>query len=127
MDWFRHSVDSFRAAWSGLPASYRVLAGVLFILLALVVVWGMGASGRDGLVKIVDGEVTISERAQIVAKLKELGIKSKVDGASVYVPADQADEATLQLHGSGVLGDDAIFKWMKETTFLVSHEQFERQ
>jgi len=127
MDWFRHSVDTFRAAWSGLPASYRVLAGVLFILLALVVVWGMGTSGRDGLVKIVDGEVTISERAQIVAKLKELGIRSKVDGASVYVPADQADEAMLQLHGSGVLGDDAIFKFLKETGIFTSDKQFERQ
>src|SRR5258706_14175174 len=127
MDWFRHSVDTFRNAWSGLPASYRVMAGVLFILLALVVVWGMGISGRDGMVKIVDGEVTISERAQIVSKLKELGIRSKVDGDSVYVPSAQADEAMLQLHSSGVLGDDAVFKFLKDQGIFTSDKQFERQ
>ncbi|HEY3225579.1 MAG TPA: hypothetical protein VGK61_01125 [Planctomycetota bacterium] len=127
MDWFRHSVDTFRAAWSGLPASYRVLAGILFILLALVVVWGMGASGRDGLVKIVDGASTVSERAEIISKLRELGIRPKVDGDSIYVPGAQADEAMLQLHGSGVLGDDAVFRFLKETSLFGTREQFDRQ
>jgi len=127
MDWFRHSVDSFRAAWSGLPASYRVLTGLLVVLLALVAAWGIGSGGRDGMVRIVDGRTIISERAEIQSKLKDLGIRTKVEGDSILVPADQADGAMLQLHGSGALDDDAMFRYLQESHPFATRDQSDRR
>ena len=127
MDWFRHSVDSFRAAWAGLPASYRVLTGLLVVLLALVAAWGIGSGGRDGMVRIVDGRTIISERAEIQSKLKDLGIRLKVEGDSIFVPADQADSAMLQLHGSGVLDDDAMFRYLQDSNPFATRDQSDRR
>jgi flagellar biosynthesis/type III secretory pathway M-ring protein FliF/YscJ len=127
MDRFRQAVDSFRAVWAGLPASYRVLSGLLTILLALVAVWGIGSAGRENMVRIADGQTIVSQRAEITSKLRELGIRTKVEGDSVYVPADQADGAMLQLHGSGVLGDDAVFRYLQESSLFTTRDQSDRR
>jgi flagellar biosynthesis/type III secretory pathway M-ring protein FliF/YscJ len=125
MDWFRRSVGSFHSAWSGFPVSYRVLTGFLLVLLALVSVWGVTAAGRDGWVRIVEG--SLDERAQIVTKLKELNIKTKLDGDAVSVPSAQADEAMLQLHGSKILGDEAFFKFLRETDLFGTADKSSKQ
>jgi flagellar biosynthesis/type III secretory pathway M-ring protein FliF/YscJ len=127
MDWFRRSVGSFQNAWSGFPVSYRVLTGFLLVLLALVAVWGVNAAGKDGWVRIADAGQPLDKRGKIVERLRELNIKTKVDGEGVFVLAHQADEAMLQLHTSGALGDDAIFKFLRETRIFETRENSDRQ
>ena len=127
MDWFRRSVDSFQTAWSGFPVSYRVLSGFLLVLLALVGVWGVTMGTRDGWVLIVDGRESFSDRALIQSKLREVSIPTKVDGDRISVPSAKADEAMLHLHSSNVLGDEAFFKFLKETSLFSTKEQTDRQ
>ena len=127
MDWFRRSVDSFQSAWAGFPVSYRVLTGFLLVLLALVGVWGVNAAGKEGWVRIADADEPLDKRGKIVERLRELKIKTKVDGEGVFVLAHQADEAMLQLHTSGALGDEAIFKFLKETNLFESRDKSDRQ
>jgi flagellar M-ring protein FliF len=127
MDWVRRSVDSFQSAWAGFPVSYRVLTGFLLVLLALVGVWGVNAAGRENWVRISDPGLSLDKRGQIVTKLQELKIKYKVDGDSVLVVSHQADEAMLQLHTSGALGDEAFFQFLKDTEFWGTREKSDRQ
>src|SRR5262245_18594433 len=127
MDWVRRSVDSFQSAWSGFPVSYRVLTGFLLVLLALVGAWGVNAAGREGWVKIADAGQTLDQRGEIVKKLHALNIRTKVDGEAVLVLSHQVDEAMLQLHASGALGDEAFFKFTKETDFFATREKSDRQ
>ncbi len=127
MDWLRRSVGSFQNAWSGFPVSYRVLTGFLLVLLALVAVWGVNAAGKDGWVRIADAGQPLDQRGKIVDRLRELNLKYKVDGEGVFVLAHQADEAMLQLHTSGALGDEAFFKFLRETDFFGTREKSDRQ
>ena len=127
MDWVRRSVGTFQVAWSGFPVSYRVLTGFLLVLLALVAVWGVSAASRDGWVRIVDGDSTIEKRGEIATKLKELGIDFRVSGDSIFVPSARADEAMLQLHSSGTLGEQAFFKFLKDTDLWITREKSDRQ
>ena len=127
MDWVRRSVDSFQSAWAGFPVSYRVLTGFLLVLLALVGAWGVNAAGKEGWVKIADAGESLDKRGQIVAKLRELKIKTKVEGDTIFVLSTQADEAMLQLHTSGALGDAAFFKFLQETKIFETRAQSDRQ
>ena len=127
MDWARSSVGSFLSAWSRLPVSTRVVTGFLLILLTLVAVWGATSGGREGWVKIVGADQTFERRAEIVTKLRELGIETRVGGDSISVPVANADEAMLQLHSSGTLGDEAFFNFLKETDLFGTRDKRDRQ
>ncbi len=127
MEWFRRSVGSFQAAWSGFPVSYRVLTGFLLVLLAFVAAWGVNAAGRDGWVRIVDRDRPVEDRAQIAQKLRERSIPFRVEGEAISVPASRADEAMLQLHSSGILGDEPFFKFLKETDVFATRAKTDRQ
>lgn len=127
MDWFRRSAGSFQAAWAGFPVSYRVLTGFLALLLALVAVWGVTSAGPDPWVRIVDKNQTIDQRGQVAEKLRDLGIKFKVGSDYISVAPEKADEAMLQLHSSGALGDDVFFKFLKETDLFSTRDKSDRQ
>ena len=126
MDWFRRSVDSFRTSWSGFPVSYRVLTGFLVILLAFVAAWGVSLSHGDGRwVRIVDQKLTPDQRGDVAKKLRDLAIEFKVEGDSISVAPERADEALLQIQSA--LGDEAFFKFLKETDFFGTREKHDRQ
>src|SRR5688572_8592531 len=114
MDWLRRSAGSFQAAWAGFPVSTRVLTGFLLVLLALVATWGVTLSGRGAWVRIVDAGTPPDERAHIAGKLKETGIEHRVEADAISVPSDRAGEAMLQLHGSGVVADQAFFAFLNQ-------------
>ncbi|HEU4334145.1 MAG TPA: hypothetical protein VFT32_06575 [Candidatus Eisenbacteria bacterium] len=127
MDWFRRSVAAISSAGSGIPVLHRVLAGVFLVLLCLVAFWGVNSAGREGWVAIVDREQTIDQRAQVVSQLRAMGVQTKVEGDSVLVPAGKIDEAMLQLHSSGALGDEIFFKYLKETDLFGSRDKHDKQ
>ena len=127
MDWSRGSVGAFQSAWARLPVSTRVLTGFLLTLLTLVAVWGATSGGREGWVQIVGADQTVERRAEMVTKLRELGIDVRVGSDSISVPAGKADEAMLQLHSSGALGDEAFFNFLKETDLFGTRDKRDRQ
>ncbi len=120
MDKFRQGVESLRATWAALPAATRAVVALLAIALCAVVAWGFRAAPVGPMTRVADAATDPGTRARIVAKLAELKVPHRVEDGAVLVPAARADEAVLQLHGAGALGDGQVFEFIKESNPFAS-------
>lgn len=99
--------NSFNEMWGGLEKGHRMrimIAGALSILLIASVVFFTSRTQYEPLYY----DLSQTSAGQVNEKLKELGIKTKVEGTTVYVPEGKASELRIQLAADGVINDEGV-------------------
>lgn len=98
--------SGFNEFWGGLEKGQRIRITIAAVLsIALVIGFVLYASRPQ--LEILYTDLTQANAGQIYSKLKEMGIKSKIDGTTIYVPAERVDELRAQLAVEGVVGDES--------------------
>lgn len=97
----------FNEMWAGLEKGHRIriiIGGVLSIVLIASVVYFTSRTKFEPLYY----DLSQASAGEVNATLKELGIKTKVEGTTVYVPEGKASELRVQLAADGVINDEGV-------------------
>ncbi|MBI2933695.1 MAG: hypothetical protein HYY16_18785 [Planctomycetes bacterium] len=114
----RRAMEQFRAMWAGLSAGQRAVVGLLALALAAAVAWGVSAAGAVGEQMLVGPNTPPDVQEQVRARLADIGFPYRIRDGGIYVPADQAGEAWLQIQSvlNGVsLPEPSIFDTQSQT------------
>ena len=99
--------NGFNEMWGGLEKGHRIrimIAGALSIILIASVVYFTSRTKFEPLYY----DLSQTSAGQVNATLKELGVKTKVEGNTVYVPEGKASELRIQLAADGVINDEGV-------------------
>jgi flagellar M-ring protein FliF len=99
--------SSFNEMWGGLEKGHKIrimIAGTLSIILIASVVFFSSRTKFEPLYY----DLSQTSAGQVNEKLKELGVKTKVEGTTVYVPEGKASELRVQLAADGVINDEGV-------------------
>lgn len=118
MEGLKRSVEYLRKMWTGLSPGRRILLGTVLAALVPVLVWMAAVSTADGMVKVAGAELREDERAQIVRKLQEKNLRFDVRQGAIYLPAGEAERVMFELNAEGVFSDEAIWKYVLESSIL---------
>ncbi|MDF2891100.1 MAG: flagellar M-ring protein FliF [Clostridia bacterium] len=106
-DLFNKMKSGFNEMWGGLEKGHRIrimIAGALSILLIASVVYFTSRTEFEPLYY----DLSQTSAGQVNEKLKELGVKTKVEGTTVYVPEGKASELRIQLAADGIINDEGV-------------------
>ncbi|MDF2840250.1 MAG: flagellar M-ring protein FliF [Clostridia bacterium] len=104
---FNKMKSSFNEMWGGLEKGHRIriiIAGLLSVILIASVVFFTSRTKFEPLYY----DLSQASAGQVNATLKELGVKTKVEGTTVYVPEGKASELRVQLAADGVIDDEGV-------------------
>lgn len=113
--------NGFNEMWGGLDKGHRVrimVAGVLTIALIASLVFFTTRTKYEPL--YYDLSQTVA--GQVNEQLKAMGVKTKVDGTTVYVPEGKASELRLQLAAEGVIDDEGSIPEQTTSSFYETSE-----
>lgn len=99
--------NGFNEMWGGLEKGHRIriiIGGLLSIILIASVVYFTSRTQYEPLYY----DLSQASAGQVNATLKELGVKTKVEGTTVYVPEGKASELRIQLAADGVINDEGV-------------------
>ena len=99
--------SGFNEMWTGLEKGHRIriiVVGLLCIVLIASVVYFTSRTKFEPLYY----DLSQASAGQVNNALKELGIKTKVEGTTVYVPEGKASELRIQLAADGVINDEGV-------------------
>jgi flagellar M-ring protein FliF len=99
--------SGFNEMWGGLDKGHRIrimIAGSLSIILIASVVFFTSRTKFEPLYY----DLSQASAGQVNETLKELGVKTKVEGTTVYVPEGKASELRVQLAADGVINDEGV-------------------
>lgn len=99
--------SGFNEMWGGLEKGHKIriiAAGALSIILIASVVFFTSRTKFEPLYY----DLSQTSAGQVNEKLKELGVKTKVEGTTVYVPEGKASELRIQLAADGVINDEGV-------------------
>jgi len=106
-DIFNRFKTSFGEMWGGLEKGHRLrimIAGALSIILIASVVFFTSRTEYEPLYY----DLSQTSAGQVNEKLKELGVKTKVEGTTVFVPEGKASELRIQLAADGIVNDEGV-------------------
>ena len=109
--------SSFNEMWGGLEKDHRIriiVAGALSILLIASVVYFTSRTTFEPLYY----DLSQTSAGQVNEKLKELGVKTKVEGTTVFVPEGKASELRIQLAADGVISDEGVIPESSSTSMF---------
>jgi flagellar M-ring protein FliF len=109
--------NGFNEMWDGLEKGHRIriiVAGGLSIILIASVVYFTSRTKFEPLYY----DLSQTSAGQVNATLKELGVKTKVEGTTVYVPEGKASELRIQLAADGVINDEGVIPEPKTTSMF---------
>ncbi len=113
--------NGFNEMWSGLDKGHKVrilVAGALSIILIASVVFFTSRTKFEPLYY----DLSQTTAGTVNAKLKEMGVKTKVDGTTVYVPEGKASELRIQLAADGVVNDEGSIPEKSTSSFYETSE-----
>lgn len=99
--------NGFNEMWGGLEKGHRIriiIAGALSIILIASVVYFTSRTKFEPLYY----DLSQTSAGQVNETLKELGVKTKVEGTTVYVPEGKASELRIQLAADGIINDEGV-------------------
>lgn len=99
--------SSFNEMWGSLEKGHRIriiIAGALSILLIASVVFFTSRTKYEPLYY----DLSQASAGQVNESLKELGVKTKIEGTTVYVPEGKASELRVKLAADGVINDEGV-------------------
>ncbi|OGO78883.1 MAG: flagellar M-ring protein FliF [Clostridiales bacterium GWB2_37_7] len=109
--------NGFDEVWGGLEKGHRtriMIAGALSILLVASVVFFASRTQYEPLYY----DLSQTSAGQVNEKLKELGVKTKIEGTTVYVPEGKASELRVQLAADGVINDEGVIPETGNASFF---------
>jgi flagellar M-ring protein FliF len=114
LDKFKSGIDEM---WGGLEKGHKVrimIAGALSIILVASVVYFTSRTVYEPLYY----DLSQASAGEVNATLKELGVKTKVEGTTVYVPEGKASELRVQLAADGVINDEGVIPEPKTSSMF---------
>ncbi|MGH7214590.1 MAG: flagellar M-ring protein FliF C-terminal domain-containing protein [Tepidisphaeraceae bacterium] len=106
MDFLKQQFDRIQDQLKGLSASQRMLTDCLVAIMVLTVMWWGRWAGEAELEPILNQTFTEAEVSQITAQLAGKGIKYRVAGDKILVPADRKFEVLADLGYARLLPQD---------------------
>lgn len=121
-EFFNKLKSGFGEFWNGLEKGQRtriIIAGALSILILVSFVIYASNPQYD----ILYSDLSKTDAGEINAKLKEMGIKAKMEGTTIKVPKDHVDEIRAQLAVEGLPKEDtASYPEMTQPSFYETSE-----
>ncbi|MGE5632256.1 MAG: flagellar basal-body MS-ring/collar protein FliF [Caulobacteraceae bacterium] len=115
---FKNGINEF---WGGLEKGQRIRI-VIAAVLSIALVTGFVIYASRPQLEILYSNLGQTDAGQVYAKLKDMGVKSKISGTTIYVPADKVDELRAQLAVDGILGDDSSYPDTTQPSFYETSE-----
>lgn len=109
--------SGFDEMWTGLEKGHRIriiIGGALSIILIASVVYFTSRTEFEPLYY----DLSQTSAGEVNATLKELGVKTKVEGTTVYVPEGKASELRIQLAADGVINDEGVIPEPKTSSMF---------
>ncbi len=119
MDAFKRALENIRRMWGNLGSTQRVVLAASAALMVTLLVWSSTGSAADGMVRVVGREVDEATRAKVLQRFAQ-GQRYEIRDKEIYVPKADADRVMLELAGDGVLGDDAVWKFLEQDNIFAS-------
>lgn len=113
--------DGFNEMWGGLEKGHRIriiIAGTLSILLIASVVIISSRTKYEPLYF----DLNQTSAGVVNNSLKEMGIKTKIEGTTIYVPEGKASELRLQLAADGIINDEGSIPEPTTSSFYETTE-----
>jgi len=113
--------NGFNEMWGGLEKGHRIriiIAGVLsIVLIASVVI----ISSRVKYEPLYN-DLNKTSAGTVNEALKEMGVQTKVEGTTIYVPEGKASELRIQLAAEGVIDDEGSIPEPTTSSFYETTE-----
>jgi flagellar M-ring protein FliF len=119
MDVLKRALENIRRMWGALAPTQRVLLAAAAALMAALLAWSSTGSASEAMVRVVGREVDESTRARVLQRLQQ-GQRHEIRDREIYVPRKDADRIILELAGEGVLGDDAVWKFLEQDNIFAT-------
>jgi flagellar biosynthesis/type III secretory pathway M-ring protein FliF/YscJ len=126
MDAFNRALDNIRRLWGQLGAAQKIVLAASAVLLAALLTWGSAGGTGDSMVRVVGREVDEATRSKVLQRLAQ-GQKHELRDREIYVPRADADRIMLELAGEGVIGDDAVWKFLEQDNIFSSKWTLEKR
>lgn len=113
--------DGFNEMWGGLEKGHRIriiIAGALSIILIASVVMISSRTKYEPLYY----DLNQATAGTVNNSLKEMGIKTKIEGTTIYVPEGKASELRLQLAADGIINDEGSIPEPTTSSFYETSE-----
>lgn len=113
--------DDFNEMWGGLEKGHKIriiIAGILSIVLITSVVIISSRTKYEPLYY----DLNQASAGTVNNTLKEMGIKTKVEGTTIYVPEGKASELRIQLAADGVINDEGSIPEPTTSSFYETTE-----
>lgn len=107
--------------WKGLDKGQKtriLIAAALSIVLVAAFVIYVNNPKMD----VLYTNLSKTDAGQIVGRLKELGVKYKLDGTTIYVPQDKVDTLQVQLATEGLQSDESTIPETTSPSFYETSE-----
>lgn len=113
--------NGFNEFWGGLEKGQKTRI-IIAAALSVILVVGFVIYASRPQMSILYSDLSQADAGEINAKLDELGVNSKMEGTTIYVPQDQVDELRAQLAVEGILGGDSDYQEEPAASFYETTE-----
>lgn len=113
--------NGFNEMWGGLKKGVRIrimIAGLLCVVLISTVVFMSTRTKYEPLYY----DLSQTSAGQVNKTLKDMGVKTKVEGTTIYVPEGKASELRIQLAADGVINDEGSIPEPTTSSFYETSE-----
>lgn len=118
---FNNLINQLNEFWSGLDKGQRIRLIIAAVLSITLVVSFVIYAGRPQM-EVLYSNLSQTDAGNVHAKLKEMGINTKISGTTVYVPKDKVDELRAQLAMERVISDDFDVPQDTQASFFETSE-----
>ncbi|HWQ29464.1 MAG TPA: flagellar basal-body MS-ring/collar protein FliF, partial [Negativicutes bacterium] len=113
--------NGFNEFWGGLEKGQKTRI-IIAAALSVILVVGFVIYASRPQMDMLYSDLSQADAGEINAKLDELGVNSKMEGTTIYVPQDQVDELRAQLAVEGILGGDSDYQEEPAASFYETTE-----
>lgn len=121
-DFFNKLKNGFNEFWSSLEKGQKlriIIAGLLSFVLIISFVFYVSRPQMG----VLYSNLSQADAGTYFSRLKEMNINTRIEGTTIYVPADQIDELRAQLAVEGLLGDDSVYPEESEGSFYETSDE----
>src|SRR5687768_5191483 len=97
MDFVKNQIQRIQQQLSGLTASQRMLTAALVAIMVMTLVYWGRYAGTSEMEPLLDQSLSSAELGQIQDRLRAKGIKFKLEGDRLLVPAERQQEILADL------------------------------
>lgn len=120
---FKSSLYEF---WGGLEKGQKIRL-VIASVLSIALVTGFVLYASRPKMSMLYTDITQTDAGEIYSRLKEMGVKSRIDGTTIYVPEEKVDELRAQFAVEGLAGEESGYPEDIEPSFYeTSEDKYQR-